>query len=465
MINRRFRLQKKRIALVAALLSSSLLLSSCSLFLSDYKRPTLPEISSYNALQLNTAALPTRYWEVFSDPLLNVVIEKALSGNFDLERTALKVQKARIAADLSDQDRYVNVQSSLSADAGRALSHHDSLQKSSDSSFAISYQADLFGRIEAQNRTAYEEYGAAVYDDQAMRLTVVENTAKAYWKYAYCKKAVLIMQECVEDSQKRVSLVRSKFNAGAADASQLDTARINDLKMQNSLEEAKSELAQARTALNILLGEGADRDHEVFLPDGAAVKAFPLDVPSALLEKRPDLMASEARLRAALSKTDEALSAFFPQLTFSAGIKAGSATTFADFLANPLGSLGAVLTLPFVNFHRLSLERQSALKDHEIAQVDFVSSYVNAVKEVYDAVTLVSFDEKKLSNAKAQYALAAVNYDRIFARYRVGTSSLSELLDAADDKRNSSLASSESVRALLSDEIALMAALGGGVPQ
>lgn len=447
------------------MLGSSVMLSSCSLMESNYQRESMPFVSTFDAQNIAYGKLSEKYWETFDDPLLNEVIARALKNNFDLKKAVINVEKARIVADLSENDRYPTLDASLGVDAKRALSYHDSIHRTSSSSFSISYQADLFGRIEAENRASLAEYEATLSDEQAMYLTVIENTAKAYWKYAYCQKEVLIMRQSAEDSKQRLALVASKYKAGTIDASQYDTARINDLKIQDQLEKAYADLKQNRNALNIMLGEASTVEHDAYLPDSAKLKSFPLDVPSALLERRPDLMAAEARVRKSLAVSDEAFSSFFPQVIFSAGISAGSTTTFANFLANPLGALGAAISLPFVNFHRLSLERQSSLKDQEIAQLDFVSTYINAVNEVYDAITLVSYNEKKMHNAQEQYALALSNYDRIFNRYRAGSSSLSELLDAADDKRNAQISSAQSLRDLLSGEITLMSALGGGFEQ
>ncbi len=446
-------------------LIAMLSLSSCSLMMSDYEREQMPNIASFNADNLQGAMLSEHFWEDFNDPLLNAVIEKALAGNFDVKTAALKVESARLAADLSESDRLPTPQNtSLGVDAKRALSYHDSTHKSSSSSFNIAYQADIFGQIEAENRVSGEEYIASVYDDRAMRLTVIENTAKAYWKYAYCQKSLEINKKSLEDSETRLSLVESKFSAGAANAAERDTARISNLKAKASVDKSESDLKQARTALATLLGVGADQDFDVYLPDATAVKSFPLDVPASLLERRPDLMASEARLRKALANTDVAFTNFFPKLTFTAGISAGSSTAFYDFFANPLSALGAAITLPFFNFHKLSIERQSALKDYEIAQVDFVASYIKAVQEVYDYVSLIEYDDKILKNSTEQYKLASSNYDRYFERYRQGLSPLSDLLDAADNKRSAQLVACESVRALLANEISLMTALGGGDP-
>ncbi len=452
---------------VLLLLPAFFVLPACTMMHSDYVQPRMPQ-ASYDFDEneqklLGQESFGYNFWEIFADPKLNAVVEQALKDNLDFKKAALNVEKARIAADLSADDFLPTPQASFGSDAKRALSYHDSTHKSSDASFALSYQADLFGKIDAQNRAAANEFQASVFDKEAMRLSVIENTAKAYWKYAYCKQALKIAEDERKDSQQRLAIVLSRFNAGAADATDADTARISDLKSEHDLDEAVSALKQARTALNTLLGQGADKEVDVNLPKDAAVPAFSLDIPSKLLARRPDLKAYEQRAREALANADASFSSFFPQFTLTAGLSSGSLSSFAAFFSNPLAALGAAVTLPFVNFHRLSIERESALNAYETAQVDFVAAYIKAVQEVYDAVTLITVASKSLDNSRAQLKLATTNYDRYLARYRQGLSPLSDLLDAADNRRSAELGEAEAVRALLSTEATLMAALGGGV--
>lgn len=457
-----FKLQ--RLAVTAALAISPLWLSSCTLFLSDYERQQLPEISEYRHGAALGESISEDFWKMFQDPALDAVIEGALLGNFELRSYALKVEKARIAAGIVDTDRHPSLSASLGSDARTALNYHDSTHKSSDSSFKIAYEADLFGRIEAASLSAEEEFKASVYDEQAMYLTVVENTAKAYWKYAYCKAALEIAQQDLKDSQLRYELAQSKYESGAVNIVDAQSSQISLLKAQTSCDEAKSNLEQAKTALTTLLGIGADQNVAVGSLEDAVVPIVAIDIPSKLLERRPDLKAYEARIKAALADTDEKKLSFFPTLNFTTGVTAGSAASFVDFFVNPVAALGAAVTLPFLNFNKLSLEHESSLKDYEIAQVDFAAAYINAVAEVYDALTLIELDQKTLVSARAQRDLAADNYRRYFERYREGQCPLSDLLDAADTLRSSRLSYISAQQGLLSQDMTLIAALGGDCP-
>ena len=106
-------------------------------------------------------------------------------------------------------------------------------------------------------------------------------------------------------------------------------------------------------------------------------------------------------------------------------------------------------------------QQKSALKDIELADLDFVSAYINAVQEVYDEVSSIDYYRKEVANTKTQYELAAKNYNLYYVRYISGLVSLRDLLDASDTLRSARLNNLTSKRNLLQSTMALMVALGG----
>ena len=295
-----------------------------------------------------------------------------------------------------------------------------------------------------------------------MRLTVIETAAKAYWQYAYAKEAVKLGEDDLNDSKVRLDLVEKKYQAGAADSLDLDDARINHLKVQSTLDARRASLEKASTALNTVLGITADRKVDVASLDEASVPEFSLSVPAKLLERRPDLMRDEALLKQKYSNYNEKKMSFFPDLTFSAALSSGDTDTFARFLSNPVGSLGAAVTMPFLNFNKLNIEKKSSLKDIDIAELNFVSDYIKAVQEVYDLITDVKLYRQELITFKQSYELSVRNYERYKLRYEAGSVALSDFLTAADTMRNSKIAYLAAKRDNLEATVSLMTALGGG---
>lgn len=447
-----------------ALVVMSLSLCSCSLMFTEYKTPEFPTVSSYKeAFEFTGNEVNSAYYQEFSDARLTDVVNRALEHNYDLKTSYVNLEKAMLNIDLTATNNHPTANAQLGADTKRALDYHDASHKSSQGSFSLSYQLDLFGKLKAQNEAALEQYHASAYDYLSMRLTVIETTAKAYWQYAYAKEAVKLGEDDLNDSKVRLDLVDKKYQAGAADSLDLDDARINHLKVQSTLDSRRAALEKAKTALNTVLGITADKNVDVAFLDEAKVPDFSLSVPSKLLQRRPDLMRDDALLKQSYASYNEKKMSFFPDLTFSATVSSGDTDTFARFLSNPIGSLGAAVTMPFLNFNKLNIEKKSSLKDIDIAELNFVSDYIKAVQEVYDLITDVKLYRQELITFKQSYELSVRNYERYKVRYEAGLVALTDFLTAADTMRNAKIAYLGAKRDNLEATVSLMTALGGGI--
>ena len=228
-----------KLSILGLSLVSTLFLSSCTSYLTDYKRSDLPYVSSYeNAQNYLGASIDRKFWENFSDKNLNTLIEKALDNNYDLRTASVNVEKALLQVDIASTARHPTANASLGSSAQRALSYHDKTQKKSNFDLGFSYQVDLFGKIEAQNLQALESYRATAYDYWAMRLTIIETVATAYWQYAYAKEAVSLGEMDLKDSQKRLTMIKNKYNAGAVDKLDLTNAEVNHINVQRTLDKS-----------------------------------------------------------------------------------------------------------------------------------------------------------------------------------------------------------------------------------
>ncbi len=445
-----------------AIVCMSASLCGCTLFYTDYKAPDFPVVASYHdAYRFVGEPIEAEYWKGFNDDKLNKLMETALKNNFDMRTAYVNVQKALINVDIVAANDHPTASATVGSTAKRALDYHDSTHKSSSGSFSLSYQLDLFGKLKAADESAYASYQASAYDYLAMRLTVAEATAAAYWQYAYAKEAVRIGEQDLKDSQVRLALVQNKFSAGAADSLDVDDAHINHLKVQATLDSRRNDLKKAKTALATMLGTTADHDFEVSSLDDATVPEFSLSVPSELLSRRPDLMKDEANLKVAYADYNEAKMAFFPDFTLTAGITSGDTGSIGRFLENPVGALGSSITFPFLNFNKLSKQKDSKLKDIDLASINFVADYVKAVQEVYDDISDVDYYQKSLMTYKHAFELSVRNYERYKVRYESGLVALTDFLTSADTMRTAKISYLEAKLNNLKSTMALMTAIGG----
>lgn len=445
----------------AAVMAVCLSLSGCSLMLTDYQRPELPQAQSFeHAEQYLGQNVSERYWQLFGDDKFNALAEAALQSNYDLQNSYLSVLSARAQLGLTRTNLTPTASASLGSDVLRDFEENNNTESSS-SSFSLSYEADLFGRLAAARRSAAESLTASAYDYWAMRLSVISSLGSAYWQYAYAREALRLGEEELEASTRRLALIEAQFQAGAVDGLDLDTARVNHLTVQNTLDQRRQSLYTAKHALNILLHRTPEAEIDASSLDTALLPEISLEMPAQLLSRRPDLMAAEARLRAALADTDEARLNFYPQFTLTAGLAAGDASTIARFFSDPLGSLGAALTFPFLNFNQLSYQEESTLIERDRAELDFVNTYLTALQETADAIDAVNYYAQAVAVMAERERLARSNYSRYEVRYRSGACPLSDLLDSADTLRSASIDLLEAKRDSLISMLELMTAVGG----
>ena len=417
--------------------------------------------SSVDAL----GGLIPEFYQSYNDPKLSALVERALAYNYDLTSAYLTLKQAQLELGLAQANMHPTVSASLNSSVSRDLERDNGSNRSASSNLGISYELDLFGRLAANERASFESFKATAYDYKAMRLTIIQRTCEYYWNYAYAQEALQLAQEQLKASQQRLNLVKVKRNSGAADGLEYDQALVNHRGVEQTVYQRAYELTAARNALNTLLGWYSDQevgaDITTLALEHTTCPQIAVPLPATLLSQRPDLMAYEARVRAAFARVDEANANFYPTFSLNAAVGGGASESLVKFLTDPIGSLGAAITFPFFNYNELSLQKESALVERDRAKLDFVNGFITAVQEVSDALNDLSYQEQLQLSTQDEYQLTAANLKRYEERYRYGSASLTEVLDASDALRSAQNKLLSSKRDLLNAAMTLMIALGG----
>lgn len=463
----------KMIGTQALLLASSMLLSSCSLMQTEYQRDVVVPSSYGQAAAaapndpegLSAQDLSYEFYRSFGDERLNRLIEDVLARNYEITSAYLNLKNAEVAMQLADSYYHPTASTSLGVSASKDLSHSSATAKGANSSLSLSYEVDLFGRLDAQSRSAYERFKASAYDYKAMRLAIIERTAEYYWNCAYAHANLQMAKEQLSTSQRRLDLITEKRKQGVADGLEYDTALVNHRLNEQSVYNAEHELTASLNALNALAGRftesSLDKDVDESALYEAKAQKITTSIPADLLNQRPDLMSYEAKLRAAYSDSDLATSNFYPQFSISSSISMGNGGSLTKFFTDPVGALGAMITLPFINFNELSIRKEGALIAKDQAKLDFANGFITAVREVSDRINDLSNQEQLMKSYQQEYELTERNYQRYEDRYRLGDASLSDVLDASDNLRNARSKYLVAHRDLLIASIKLMTAVGG----
>jgi NodT family efflux transporter outer membrane factor (OMF) lipoprotein len=437
------------------------LLTSCSWMRTPYTRPPLDGPATYAHTDDSAKASVDRWWQSFHDPSLNRLIEEALSHNSDLALAALNVRAAQLQVHLAVINPIVAVgytyEDSKPLNGSAAATQFHSLTASA------SYQVDLWDQLGAAKDAARWEARATEEDRKSAALFVIGSAVNVYYQLADLNDRIRFGQHSIADAARTLQLVHVLKTAGHAtrlDIAESEQNLENQKALHSALEEQRVEL---RNTLTILLnGTRWPEDQEPAAVPTGPPPAVAAGLPIALLERRPDLRAAELRLRETLAQTDATRLSFYPNLSLTGSLGTAS-TGLTELVSNPLGSLAATLSAPFIQINQAHFATALARTQYDKAVASFRKTLLQALSDVDNALS-----------ARSQLAIQGVNLERSVeaaktverldeVRYRAGSVSLQIWLDAQEARRQVEIALAGNRLARLQNYATLCQALGGGV--
>ncbi len=442
---------------------------------------TTPELDLGVAVPLDWQALPAAarrageldemWWTGFDDPGLDAAVVEALARNHDLRAVAARLDAAVAQATIAGADLYPAV--NLSLNGGRSRQNFIGLPipggalSSTSSSYGVglnlSWELDLWGRVRSGRAAAVADVAAAAADWHAARLSLVGQTAKAWFAVVAAQRQRRIAEQSLASSRETTVDVRRLYERGARPSLDLHLAELGLASGGAVLEQRDELLQRALRQLELLLGrypEGrvapGDRLPESFV-------AVPAGVPSALLNRRPDLVAAERRLAAAGARTDQANAALYPRISLTAS--GGTASAELEDLVDRgfrVWSLAGNLLAPLFEGGRLRADVARNEAQQRAAAAEYTSAVLRAFTEVETVLAVAShlqLQERHRQNA-AEHARQALVLAR--DRYRRG---IGDFLVVAESQRQSLAQESAWLaarRQRIEARIDLFLALGGG---
>ena len=403
-----------------------------------------------------------RLSEAFKSAQLEALTIRALTANADLGVARARVEQARAQLGVARSAMLPVVSASAGLVANRTDNTGGSVFDFSDA-FAgldVAFDTDLFGARRAERRAARDRLSAAAFDRDAAALVVEAEVARAFVQHSALANRLAFLDQNIAAARELERIVRIRLREGVA--TKVDTGLQAIEVRQLEAERLRLVEAQARTrnALAVLVGEEAPRfDPPLSRLDGLAVPAFDPVQPGALLVRRPDIKAAEARIKAASGDVASARAAFLPNLRLTASALGQAAT-----LSGPFGatiSAGASLLAPIFEGGRLRAQLSGA----SAAQAETVELYrralLVALAEAEDALSAVQHSRARemLVDRVVEEARTTLRLRRL--QYIEGEADLRDVVDA-----QRLLVQSEDARAVSRQErldaaIDLYRAMGG----
>lgn len=453
-----------------ALFSIALLaFNSCRIYKS-YERPeNMPTSGLFRDTLTTTGVLTsdtinfgnTPWRQVFTDPALQSLIERALERNTDLlsaEETVKQAQAMLTASKLT----YLP---SLSLSPQGTISSFDGAKATKTYSVPVtaSWQLDIFGSI----RNAKEQSKSVLLQSSAYKQSVqtqlIANIASLYYTMLMLDEQLRITRETSEIWKKNVDAMEAMQKAAMTDAAAVEQSRANYLQVLATIPTLEQSIRESENALSVILREPPHTITRSTLAEQHMSENLSAGVPLQLLANRPDVRAAEYSLREAFYVTNAAYSAFYPQLTIT-----GSAgwTNSNGMIVNPgkvLTTLIGQLTQPLFAQGRLTANLKVAKSQERVAQLNFEQALLNAGQEVSNALYSYKSSMEKANLDKKQVESLTITRDRTneLFKYDASTTYL-EKLTAEMSLLNAQLTLVNDEYSKLQAVVDLYAALGGG---
>lgn len=441
----------------------------------DYRRPGLDVPGAYRAEVTPAAAVSFAdlpWWDVFQDPVLQGLIKQALANNLDLKQAMARVEQARaqvqvVGAPLYPQLGYgggITRQSSpkVSTDKIEAITYTDYA-----GALNLSWEIDLWGKVRRASEAARAELLATEDYQRAVTISLLAEVAGTYFQLLDADRELEIARSTVELYQKTLDLFRERYVGGASGLLPVNRAAAQLANATANIPQFERQVAALENKLSVLLGRapgpiprGAKLDEHKLPP------SVPAGLPSQLLERRPDVRASEEILIAENAKVGVATANFFPSLNLT-GLFGGQHSMVNSVLSGgtSVWSLGAGLVGPIFTGGALTGELQAQEARWKRAQLNYEQTILNALSEVADALEA----RLQLQRVREQREIAvrelASSVDISLDRYLLGIASYFEVLQVEEQLYSTQLELAQTQAAQLTNVVQLYRALGGGWQQ
>ncbi|HUQ74905.1 MAG TPA: efflux transporter outer membrane subunit [Burkholderiales bacterium] len=456
----------RRIAAAAVLI-----LAACTTVGPDYKRPAIELPAQYPApASAGAAMIAPQWWSLYGDKTLDELIAAAQKSNADMRLAAARVQEAEGVLREARAAFWPDVTASYTAGRSRvsgtsvpAPPPGSIIRPSHQLVASTSFELDFWGRFARAGEAAQANLLASRLGRDVVGLTLAGGTAQAYFGLRSLDAQIAVLDSSIKVRRDSLAIARARLEAGLAselDVHQAQGALSDALVQRRDAERNRAlierQLAQLTGRLDLRLAGG-----DLFKLPMPPVP--PAGLPSALLERRPDIVAAEETLIAANAQIGVARAALFPSLSLTASAGQQSAELSDLFKTNAtVWSLTAGIVAPIFDAGRREARVEQATARREQAVANYQRAIEAGFREVSDALVNVQQTSEAETDLSERLQAARNALELSTIRYESGYSPYLEVLDAQRTANDAELAFVRNRQSRLAFSVDLMKALGGG---
>ena len=440
----------------------------------DYERPELEVPETYlQPVEQGESFANTPWWELFRDEQLQALIRIALEENQDLGIGAARVEEFRAILGITRADQFPTVD--ITATGAQAEGSDNvfpgnlpGVQNEKIENYRLSadvfFELDLFGRLRRSTEAARAQLLATEEAQRSITISLVASVASSYMLLRDLDAQAEIARRTQRTRADSLAIIQARFDKGTVPKLDVNQAEIELAVADAAMAVAERAVTQTENALAVLLGRNPGA-----IPRGVALEqqllppTVPAGLPSELLQRRPDVLASEAELAAQTARIGVAQAARWPSLSLTGarGFESDDLSSLTDS-GSDFWSAGLGIVAPLFNAGRNKSRVEAEEARTEQALLAYEQTVHRAFREVEDALVAIRTYRAEHEARQRQVAAARSAAMLSRARYDGGVASFLEVLDTERSLFNAELAESQTLRLYINAIIELYKALGGG---
>lgn len=446
------------------ILVTAFILSSCSI----QKRCQAPELNLPDEIitgENDTLTIADMsWWELYSDSTLSKLIKKTLRNNRNMQAAEAHIKQMEELYRVSKASRWPTIGAQLFADHETNDYYGEKFSKSPEFSLkaSLGWEIDLWGSLRWGKRKGAAEYLASVEAARAMQMTLIAETAIAYFELVALDQELEIVLQTVKTREESVNQARLRFEGGLTSETAYQQAQVELASASALIPELEQKIALKENQIAVLAGEYPSKvergefDLNVTWPEN-----IPIGLPSTLLQRRPDVRQAEQQLQAAMAAVGIAYADRFPRLTISlvGGLENDE---LKGFFESPFSYVSGNLVAPLLTFGKKKAQYKASLAAYDEKRFAYEQKVLEVFREVNDAV-ITYRKKRRTSELQLNLFEAAQKYvDLAQLQYFNGVIRYIDVLDAHRKFFDAQIGLSNAVRDEYLAMVNLYKVLGGG---
>ncbi|WKZ13047.1 MAG: efflux transporter outer membrane subunit [Gammaproteobacteria bacterium] len=456
---------------VVALGAAALLAAGCTVG-PDYVRPDVEAPTAWRVdFEKAADVANTKWWEQFEDPALNGLIETALHENRDVRIAAARIEQFRgVLATVQAQGL---PQVGYGGGVSRTQASREgfpAIPAPVDREFSLyegalsaAWQVDLFGRVRRLSEAAQAQVYASEQGKRGVVLSLVAGVASSYITLRAFDRQLEIAEATAVNFRESLRIFELRFKAGIVSQTEVTQVRSQYLQARAAIPAIGQQIVVMENLISVLIGGNPQP-----IPRGRPIGEFiapsiPADLPSSLLQRRPDILQAEQNLIAANASIGAARALYYPNISLT-GLLGSVSTESSEFLTGSATawSVGAELTGPIFTSGAIRGQVRSAEAQYQQALLAYQQIILNAFRETNDALagTLNRAEEVELQMQRVEALREFLRLSQL--KFEKGVAGYLEVLVAENERFAAELATIRLLADRYIQVVNVYQAMGGG---